>query len=120
MSFEELLDQKCAIYHQIKSEKDLGYGIKTGDFKYPAEPDIHEVACHFNVGDTGSMEQTEDVNEYIVIGKLNLPYGTDVRVNDKIVNLENGIEYKAEIPRNIRGHHMIVTVQRKGTVKGAM
>lgn len=120
MSYEELLDQKCSIYHMIKKEKDLGYGIKTDDFKYPEEPDIPEVACHFNVGDTGSMEQTEDANEYIVTGKLNLPCRTDVRVNDKIVDLGSGIEYRAELPRNIRDHHMIVIIQRKGKIKGAM
>lgn len=120
MSFEKLLNHKCAIYHMIKNEKNLGYGIKAGDFCYPEEPDIPEIACHFNVRDTGSMEQTENANEYLMTGKLNLPAGTDVRVNDKIVDLENGLEYRAEIPRNIRDHHMIVTIQRKGTVKGAM
>jgi len=118
--FDELLDHKCAIYHMVKQEKDLGYGIGAGNFTYPAVPDIPDAACHFNVGDIGSMEQTEDANEYTVVGKLNLPYGTDIRVNDKIVDLGNGIEYRAEVPQNIRNHHMVVRVQRKGKVKGAV
>ena len=120
MSFESLLDQKCAIYHLVKGTKDLGFGIKGGKFSYPDKPDIEEVPCHFNVDDNDTLEQTEDANEYTVVGKLNLPYGTDVRVNDKIVNLDNGLTYYAEVPRNIRDHHVIVNVQRKGKIKGAI
>lgn len=120
MSFENLLDHKCAIYHMKKGGKNLGYGITGEVFSYPAEPDVTDVPCHFNVSDTGTMEQTEDANEYIVVGKLNLPYGTDVRVNDKIIDLGSGISYYAEVPRNIRDHHIIVQIQRKGKVKGAM
>ena len=103
-----------------KDGKNLGYGIAGEAFSYPAEPDVTDVPCHFNVSDTGTMEQTEDANEYIVVGKLNLPYGTDVRVNDKIIDLGSGISYYAEIPRNIRDHHIIVQIQRKGKVKGVI
>lgn len=120
MSFEGLLDQKCSIYHFVKGKKELGYGIKEDQFIYPKEPDIAEVPCHFNVDDSDTLEQTEDANEYTVVGKLNLPYGTDVRVNDKIVSLENGLTYYAEVPRNIRDHHIVVQVQRKGKIKGAI
>lgn len=120
MSFENLLNHKCAIYHMKKDGTNLGYGIAREAFSYPEEPDVTDVPCHFNVSDTGTMEQTEDANEYIVVGKLNLPYGTDVRVNDKIIDLGSGISYYAEIPRNIRDHHIIVQIQRKGKVKGAM
>lgn len=120
MSFENLLDHRCAIYHMKKDGKNLGYGITGEAFSYPAEPDLTDVPCHFNVSDTGTMEQTEDASEYIVVGKLNLPYGTDIRVNDKIIDTGSGISYYAEVPRNIRNHHIIVQIQRKGKVKGAM
>lgn len=120
MSFDNLLDHKCAIYHMKKSGKSLGYGITGDQFSYPDEPDMTDILCHFNVSDTGTLEQTEDANEYTVVGKLNLPCGTDVRVNDKIIDLGSGITYYAEIPRNIRDHHMIVQIQRKGKVKGAI
>ncbi|MDD2979533.1 MAG: DUF3599 family protein [Hespellia sp.] len=120
MGYEELLDHKCAIYH-IKTEgKNMGYGIESQTFVYADEPDLKDIPCHFNVGDTGSIEQSEDANEFIVVGKLNLPAGTEVYVNDKIVDLGNGITYTAEIPKNIRNHHMIVNIQRKGKVKGAL
>lgn len=120
MSFENLLDQRCAIYHMKKEGKSLGYGITGEAFSYPEEPDMPDVPCHFNVSDTGTLNQTEDANEYTMVGKLNLPYGTDVRVNDKIIDLGSGIAYYAEIPRNIRNHHVTVQIQRKGKVKGAV
>ncbi len=120
MSFESLLNQKCVIYHMKKESKSLGYGITSDSFFYSEEPDEADIPCHFNVSDTGTLGQTEDANEYTVAGKLNLPYGTDVRVNDKIIDLGSGITYYAEIPRNIRDHHIIVQVQRKGKVNGAM
>lgn len=120
MAFEDLLDHKCAIYHMKKSEKNKGFGIKTPDFGYSTEPDLTDIPCHFNVNENGSIEQTEDANEYIVVGKLQLPAGTEVYLNDKIINLNNGMEYTAGIPRDIRGHHVIVNVQRKGKVKGAL
>lgn len=121
MAFEDLLDHKCAIYHMIKEGKSLGFGIKNAEFSYNDVPDLDEVECHFNVkGGTGSMEQTEDANEYIVVGKLQLPIGTEVYVNDKIVDLCTGLVYIAEIPRNIRNHHIMVQVQRKGKVNGAL
>lgn len=120
MSFENLLDHKCAIYHMKKDGKDLGYGINGERFFYPSDPDVTDVSCHFNVSDAGTLEQTEDANEYTVVGKLNLPYGTDIRVNDKIIDLGSGISYYAEVPRNIRDHHIIVQIQRKGKVKGAI
>lgn len=123
MAFEDLLDHKCAIYHlkETKEGKDLGFGIKSTEFKYGDVPDLDNIPCHFNVnGGMGSMEQTEDANEYIVVGKLQLPAGTEVYVNDKIVDLGTGLVYTAEIPRNIRNHHVMVQVQRKGKVKGAM
>lgn len=120
MSFENLLDHRCAIYHMKKEGKNLGYGITGETFVYPEEPDVADVPCHFNVLDTGTLNQTEDANEYTTVGKVNLPYGTDVRVNDKVVDLGSGITYYAEIPRNIRNHHVIVQVQRKGKVKGAI
>lgn len=124
MAFEDLLDHKCAIYHlkEKKEGKDLGFGIKDTEFSYDEVPDLTDIPCHFNVKNNGvgSIEQTEDANEYIVVGKLQLPIGTEVYVNDKIVDLGTGLVYTAEIPRNIRDHHIMVQVQRKGKVKGAL
>lgn len=120
MSFENLLDHRCAIYHMKRGGQDMGYGITADKFFYPEDPDVTDVPCHFDVSNAGTLGQTEDANEYTVVGKLNLPCGTDVRINDKIVDLGNGMDYYAEIPKNIRDHHMIVQIQRKGKIKGAI
>ncbi len=101
-------------------EKSMGFGIKAGSFTYPEEPDLPEVPCHFNVADSGVLDQTEDANEFTVVGKVNFANGTDVRINDKIVDLATGISYYAELPRQIRDHHIIVRVQRKGKIRGAI
>ena len=45
--------------------------------------------------------------------KLTLPIGTDVRLNDKIVDCDTGLEYTAEQPVNVRGHHLFVYLKRK-------
>ena len=105
MAFEDLLDHRCDIYHMVKGEKDMGF---------------EDVACHFNVNANAELTQTESANEFIYSGKLQLPAGTDVRVNDKVVDKNTGLAYTAEMPHNIRDHHIMVNIQRKGTVKGAL
>jgi hypothetical protein len=49
--------------------------------------------------------------------KLTLPTGTDVRINDKIVDCSTGLEYTAEQPRDIRGHHIFVYIKKTGEQK---
>lgn len=44
--------------------------------------------------------------------KLTLPIGTDIRINDKIVDCESGLEYTAERPKPIRNHHIFVYIKR--------
>jgi len=47
--------------------------------------------------------------------KLTLPIGTDVRLNDKIVDCGTGLEYTAENPINVRDHHLFVYIKKIGT-----
>ena len=44
--------------------------------------------------------------------KLTLPIGTDVRLNDKIVDCATGQEYTAEQPVNVRSHHLFVYIKK--------
>jgi hypothetical protein len=44
--------------------------------------------------------------------KLTLPAGTDVQLNDKIVDCATGLEYTAEQPVNVRGHHTFVYIKK--------
>lgn len=98
----------------------MGFGITQEDYGYPDTPDLENVPCHFNVEAYANLEQTEVENEYIYTGKLQLPLGTDVRINDKIIDVSTGLEYYAQVPRTIRNHHVAVMVQRKGLTQAAI
>ena len=60
------------------------------------------------------------MNTYLYVGKLQLPAGTDIRLNDKIVNEANDLEFTAQVPQDIRGHHMTVAIQRKGSIDASL
>ena len=116
MSFGELLNHKCDIYHISRSDASPGYGLPASPvFAYPRAPDLSSVPCHFGVkSSTVTVVQLEPQANYEAKIKLVLPFGTDVRRNDKIVDLETGYEYTAEIPRFIRNHHIAVLLHRSG------
>ena len=98
MAIEDFFDHRCSIYHTQQESTSPGYGLPgSPKFKYPKQPDLEEVPCHFGVRSAS---------------KLTLPAGTDIRLNDKIVSSETGLEYTAGQPRNIRGHHMTVKIYR--------
>ena len=102
MAIEDFFDHRCSIYHTQQESTSPGYGLPgSPKFKYPKQPDLEEVPCHFGV----RSDMDSDI-------KLTLPAGTDIRLNDKIVSNETGLEYTAGQPRNIRGHHMTVKIYR--------
>lgn len=115
MSLDALLNHKCNIYHLQSVEKQVGYGLPvTKEFKYSDEPDCTDVKCHFCTADTGlSLQTAHAYNAVSASVKLVLPVSTDVRINDKIVDTETGYEYTAEVPRNIRNHHIFVMLTRR-------
>lgn len=117
MAFEHFLNDLCDIYHVQKSESSPGYGLKEQpSFSYPEQPDVPGVACHFGVkSESTSINQAAPVNVKESRIKLTMPTGTDVRLNDKIVDKKNGYEYIAEIPHDVHGHHIFVYATAKGT-----
>lgn len=119
MSIENFFDHKCNIYHLIEDSKSPGYGLPVSPtFSYPEDPDEVNVPCHFAVKSfSHTMQQTQPANEYDAKIKLTLPIGTDIRQNDKIVSLVSGFEYTAMQPRNVRGHHLFVFIQRTDAQK---
>lgn len=123
MAWEDMLNHKCDIYHAVKDDRELGYGVTdTEHFTYQSEADIDDVDCHFHIK-TGSyvITQSEPVNGYDARVKVSFPFGTDIRVNDKVVSKETGFSYIAELPRVIRNnHHIVVFCNREGTVKEAI
>lgn len=117
MSIENLFNHRCSIYHLRTETKSPGYGLPGQTvYSYPDTPDLEHVHCHFKVNASAEMIQESPMNTFLYTGKLSLPQGTDVRLNDKIVNEESGIDFTAQVPESIRGHHMIVMIQRKGSI----
>jgi hypothetical protein len=49
--------------------------------------------------------------------KLTLPIGADIRLNDKIVDCKTGLEYTAEQPVDVRGHHLFAYIKKIGEEK---
>ena len=54
------------------------------------------------------MSQKEPYTEFTARVKLTLPINTDIRLNDKVIDVNTDISYIAEMPINIRNHHTIV------------
>ena len=115
MSLENLLDHTCDIYHIREEQQSPGYGLPVSpSFDYPEEPDEAAVPCHFGVrSQSVAVNQTAPANLMDASIKLTLPTGKDIRLNDLVVDCGTGLEYTAEQPRNIRGHHLFVYVKKK-------
>lgn len=124
MALEDFFEHTCTLFHAQKGNSDLGYGISDqNSFLYPHEAEEKDkgIPCHFSLK-TGTyhVAQGEPQNTYAARLKLSLPIGTDIRVNDKVISGVTGYAYIAEIPRSIRDHHIIVYVNRSGTIKEAL
>lgn len=111
---EDFFDHKCDIYHIVKEEKSPRPGLPpTPSFHYPETPDIEGLECHFGVKSSNiTIVQQQPYNSMDARIKLTLPSGTDIRLNDKIIDCDTGFEYTAEQPRNIRDHHIYVYIKR--------
>jgi hypothetical protein len=114
MSLENFFNHKCDIYHLKEERASPGYGLAASpSFSYPQEPDIKEQACHFGVKSQSiTITQTEPINIMEAGTKLTLPFGVDVRRNDKIVDCDTGIEYTAEQPTKVQTHHLFVHIRK--------
>lgn len=115
MSLEALLDHKCDIYHLCKDKKNPGYGLPDSvEYSYSERPDIAGQVCHFGVkSQSVTVTQTAPANMMDAKTKLTLPTGTDIRMEDKVVDCDTGLEYTAEQPVNVRGHHLFVFVKKR-------
>lgn len=121
MAFEDFLEHTCDIYHMIRQERSPGYSLPASPaFYYPDVPDASGVICHFGVkGRRMNLTQQTPQTQYEATIKLTLPLHTDIRLNDKVVDLSTGYAYTADIPQVIRAHHVIVFLQRRN-VKGGL
>lgn len=116
---EDFYNDRCCIYHIIESKKSPGFNLPTSpDHGYPEEPDISDLRCHFCVkSQSVAIIQQQPQAEMDARIKLILPAGTDIRLNDKVVNVKTGLEYTAELPQDIHGHHIYVYVKKTGGQK---
>ena len=114
MSIEAFFDHTCDIYHLSKEQASPGFKLPASpSFAYPEEPSEAAIPCHFAVKSASVTTTQEDpANMMDARIKLTLPVGTDIRINDKIVWRDTGLEYTAELPRNVRNHHKFVFVKR--------
>lgn len=114
MSFAKLLADKCNIYHLNESTSSPGYGLP-GDtqFTYNDQPDVIDVPCKFTEKNQ-SITQGEPGAEIIHSFAVSFLTSADIRLNDKVIF--EGAEYKAQIPRKVKNHHIEVTVTRKGSL----
>lgn len=120
--FEDFFNHTCDIFHLVEQASTKDYGIKVAkQYVYEKEPSEKDVPCHFHIqSDTLKIVQKEPYSILSGEVKLSLPIGTDIRKNDRVQSKETGLCYYADVPRNIREHHIIVQVRREEGVKGAI
>lgn len=114
MGLDNLLDHLCDIYHLQEKKDSPGYGLPASpSFSYAEKPNISNQKCHFGVHSQNvTITQTAPANLMDARIKLTLPAETDIRLNDRIVDCKTKLEYTAEQPVNIRGHHIFVYVKK--------
>ena len=124
MAWEDFLDHTCDIYHLVDAGDQGAYGIIAAESLTPeAEPSETDVPCHFHTKQNDLMRLVQHEPEASVEGqlKLSLGIGVDIRRNDIVYSHEDGLRYRAGVPREVgRRHHIIVTLYRESGVKGAL
>ncbi|MFR0871302.1 MAG: DUF3599 family protein [Oscillospiraceae bacterium] len=112
MAIEDFFDHRCSIYQKFSRRARARLRAPGSQVQVPQTAGLEEVPCHFGVRSVHPIAQQQPQNDMDSDIKLTLPAGTDIRLNDKIVSSETGLEYTAGQPRNIRGHHMTVKIYR--------
>lgn len=122
--FEDFLNHTCNIYHLSDEQVNIGYGVKATSVKKPQqEPAEKNVKCHFHIRTNSGMRvsQKEPYSVLTGEGKLTLPSGTDIRLNDMVEDCRNGVKYRAGLPKEIHGgHHIIVDILRTDGMEAAL
>lgn len=114
MAFEDFLKDKCSIYRLSKQEKDKGFGQKEEIYEYSDVATYDDVSCHFLTNSKSvNTAQQEPNSKMFINGFVTLLQGQDVKINDKIINKENGVEYTVKFINSINGHHKKVEIFRK-------
>ncbi|WP_153732535.1 DUF3599 family protein [Sporosarcina obsidiansis] len=117
MSYAKILTYRCNIYHLQRKKEAGGFGIPGTDldesYSYGDVPDHTDVRCYFTERNQ-SIVQGEPNPTVIQSFLVHFMPNVDVRVNDKVI--WNDTEFKLQIPRNIKNHHIEVVAVRSGNL----
>jgi len=97
----------------VKIEREEEWGIPGSDleeeFSYGKVPDLTAVPCYFTEKNQTIVQGEPDIRVIQSFLVHFLPTA-DVRLNDKVIY--KGIEFKLQIPKHIKNHHIEVTAIR--------
>ncbi|PID03605.1 DUF3599 domain-containing protein [Sporosarcina sp. P2] len=117
MSYVKLLTHRCDIYHLHKETGTGDFGIPGADldesFSYHDSPDHTGVRCYFTERNQ-SIVQSEPNPKVFQSFLIHFLPNVDVRANDKVI--WNDTEFKLQIPRKIKNHHIEVVAVRSGNL----
>ena len=117
MSYAKLLIHRCDIYHLQKKTGSGDFGIPGADldesYSYNDFPDQSGVRCYFTERNQ-SIVQSEPNPTVFQSFLIHFMPSVDVRVNDKVI--WNDTEFKLQIPRKIKNHHIEVVAVRSGNL----
>jgi len=110
MSLRKLLDHECDIRRLEVKAPIMDGRVPIDQPSKPEKPPLYEkVPCHF-----------EEVQQQVVTGqpqttilqrmRVTFLPDADVQIND--IAIWDGVEYKLEKPKSVRGHHIIVMARR--------
>lgn len=115
MSYENLLTDRCDIYHlkERDASGDGGFGVPVGDrqkeYYYDDVPDLANVKCYL-AEKNQTIIQMEPNAQVTQSYHAHFLVSADIRTNSKVV--WDGITLKAHKPRKIKSHHLEVTLVR--------
>ncbi|PIC72528.1 DUF3599 family protein [Sporosarcina sp. P17b] len=117
MSYSKLLTHRCDIYHLQKKQGTGDFGIPGADleesYSYGDAPDHVSARCYFTERNQ-SVIQGEPNPTVVQSFLVHFLPNVDVRVNDKVI--WNETEFKLQIPRKIKNHHIEVVAVRSGNL----
>jgi hypothetical protein len=106
MSYEDLLSDRCDIYHLTELQEGTSFGVPgETKYSYPEVPDLQNFPSLF-VKENVKVEKNEPGIVIVQSFLVHFLVNTDVRFNDKVIF--NGQAYRLQVPRNIRSHHIEV------------
>ncbi|MBX0319755.1 DUF3599 family protein [Shouchella clausii] len=110
MSLYRLLDHQCDIYRLVSTDSRSEYAlpIEQPD-EYTKKPIAVDVPCHF---EEVSQDVIQGEPETRILHRFRVTFlpDADIKLHDRVE--WDGASYKLQKPKDVRGHHLIVTATR--------